>query len=198
MSLEEAFGKNLSELRKGAHLTQLELAEKLGYSDKSISKWEMGKGLPPLDVTSRIAAFFKVSIDSLIEEGGAKKSLENAPGGSKQQTNRIIIMAMIVCFVFFTAAAFFAYDLIFGEPPNPNLWTVFLWAIPASTLILTFVSYRFYHFSLPFWILLSITIWVSFIDLAVTFEVFLGQPIWYIVLVPVPLQIGILLAMRLK
>ena len=57
-TLESIYASNLQALRKDRHLTQLELAEKLGYSDKSISKWEMGKGLPPLDVAKDIAAFF--------------------------------------------------------------------------------------------------------------------------------------------
>ena len=40
-------GKNITRLRKMADMTQLELAEKLNYSDKSVSKWEQGNGVPP-------------------------------------------------------------------------------------------------------------------------------------------------------
>ena len=38
--------KNLSELRRKNKLTQLEVAEKLNYSDKAVSKWEQGESLP--------------------------------------------------------------------------------------------------------------------------------------------------------
>ena len=38
--------KNLSELRRKNKLTQLEVAEKLNYSDKAVSKWEQGEALP--------------------------------------------------------------------------------------------------------------------------------------------------------
>ena len=41
-TLEEIVAYNLTELRKNARLTQAELAEKINYSDKSVSKWERG------------------------------------------------------------------------------------------------------------------------------------------------------------
>ncbi|MFQ8954332.1 MAG: helix-turn-helix domain-containing protein [Oscillospiraceae bacterium] len=42
--------KNLSELRRKNKLTQLEVAEKLNYSDKAVSKWEQGESLPGIEV----------------------------------------------------------------------------------------------------------------------------------------------------
>ena len=39
-------GKFISQMRKDLHLTQKQLAEKLNISDKTVSKWECGKGLP--------------------------------------------------------------------------------------------------------------------------------------------------------
>lgn len=197
-TLEQIYASNLSALRKDRHLTQLELAEKLGYSDKSISKWEMGKALPPLEVAKDIAAFFGVSLDRMLRENGAKEAIESAPAGSRRRTNQITIMAMLVCFIFFGAAAIFAYDAVFGEAQHANLWIVFVWAIPISLLVCTLISYRFYHHTKPFWILLSITLWTAFIALPIHFHFLLNQEIWYVILVPIPLQIGILLGMRLK
>ena len=75
-------GKNLSNLRKKAKLTQLELAEKFNYSDKSISKWENGESLPSIDVLYEIAKFYNTSLDALTSENGeivVKKSKEKAP-----------------------------------------------------------------------------------------------------------------------
>jgi len=43
-------GHNLLKLRKNMKLTQMEVAEKFNYSDKSISKWEKGESLPSVDV----------------------------------------------------------------------------------------------------------------------------------------------------
>ena len=45
IELAQTIGKNITRLRKSANMTQLELAEKLNYSDKSVSKWEQGNGI---------------------------------------------------------------------------------------------------------------------------------------------------------
>lgn len=45
---EERIGKFIAEVRKQVGLTQKELAEKIGVSDKTISKWECGKSIPDI------------------------------------------------------------------------------------------------------------------------------------------------------
>ena len=57
---------NIRNRRKELHLTQLQLAEKLRYSEKAISKWESGKGYPNIDSLKCIAKEFDVSIDELL------------------------------------------------------------------------------------------------------------------------------------
>jgi len=59
-------GKNLSTLRKQAKLTQMELAEKFNYSDKSISKWEAGDSMPSIEILSELAKFYGVTLDYLV------------------------------------------------------------------------------------------------------------------------------------
>ena len=56
-------GKNLLELRKQAKLTQMELAEKFNYSDKSISKWEAGDSMPSIEILNNLAKFYNVTLD---------------------------------------------------------------------------------------------------------------------------------------
>ena len=53
--LGQIIGKNITRLRKIANMTQLELAEKLNYSDKSVSKWEQGNGIPDVRILMQIA-----------------------------------------------------------------------------------------------------------------------------------------------
>ncbi|MEE3431444.1 MAG: helix-turn-helix transcriptional regulator, partial [Candidatus Enteromonas sp.] len=48
-NLSEITGKNLSTLRKARGMTQQQLADVLHYSDKSISKWELGYACPSVD-----------------------------------------------------------------------------------------------------------------------------------------------------
>ena len=63
--LKKNFAARLAGYRRLAGLTQLELAEKLNYSDKSISKWERGEGLPDLYVVSQLADLFNITVNDL-------------------------------------------------------------------------------------------------------------------------------------
>ena len=65
-NLNLTIGKKLLYLRKKNKLTQAELAEKLNYSDKAISKWEKGESLPPVEVFYNISKFYGVSLDYII------------------------------------------------------------------------------------------------------------------------------------
>lgn len=59
-------GTVIKELREKTKMTQLQLAEKLGVSDKSISKWENARGLPDITLLEPIAEAFSISITELI------------------------------------------------------------------------------------------------------------------------------------
>ena len=61
--LKLIIAKNISTLRKAAAMTQFELAEKLNYSDKAVSKWERGESLPDVSVLKAIADIFSVDKD---------------------------------------------------------------------------------------------------------------------------------------
>ena len=65
MSIEH-LPERLVKLRKEKELTQKELAEKLHYSDKVISKWERGESIPDLEAMSQLAAFYELSIDEIL------------------------------------------------------------------------------------------------------------------------------------
>ena len=59
-------GAVIKELREKHKLTQSELADKLNVSDKTISKWETGKGYPDITLLEPIAEAFGVSVTELI------------------------------------------------------------------------------------------------------------------------------------
>ena len=59
-------GTIIKELREKNKLTQLQLAEKLGVSDKTVSKWETAKGYPDITLLEPIAEAFKISVTELI------------------------------------------------------------------------------------------------------------------------------------
>lgn len=188
-------GKNLTELRKSKHLTQQELAERIGYSDKSLSKWELGKAIPSVDILKQLADFYGVSVDFLLEEGAAdKKALTSK--ASKNDGNKIVITAMAACFVLFTAVAIFVNALFQNQADNS--WIVFVWMVPATMLTCGLLSLRFWGRTLAFWILASIFVWSLLAALALTIQIFKNEGIWYIFMIAVPLQISIVLFAKIK
>ncbi len=59
--------KNITELRVLNNMTQMELAEKLNYSDKTVSKWERAESSPDISVLVDIADLFGVTLDYLVK-----------------------------------------------------------------------------------------------------------------------------------
>ena len=59
------FSDNLINLRKIHHLTQEDVAEKVGVTRQSVAKWESGESVPDLDKCRMLADLFRVSLDDL-------------------------------------------------------------------------------------------------------------------------------------
>ena len=66
MELKSIVAKNLVDLRKNAGFTQIEIAEKLNYSDKAVSKWERGESLPDVETIKKLADLYSVSVDAIL------------------------------------------------------------------------------------------------------------------------------------
>ncbi len=62
------FGEKLRQLRENNHLTQEQLAIKLGVSDKTVSSWEINRTEPNMNMVQKIAIFFDVKIDELLKD----------------------------------------------------------------------------------------------------------------------------------
>ena len=59
-------GKYIAEKRKGLNLTQAQLAEQLGMSDKSVSKWERGLACPDLVFLDDLAELLDIGLEELL------------------------------------------------------------------------------------------------------------------------------------
>jgi len=75
--MENKIGKTISRLRSERGMNQRELASILGVSNGAIGMWETGKREPDLDMVSKIAAYFNVSVDFLI--GNTEPSCSTVP-----------------------------------------------------------------------------------------------------------------------
>lgn len=62
----EKIGSLIFQLRKEKNLTQKQLGEKLGLSDKTISKWERGLGCPDISLLRDISKIFNVNIEKIL------------------------------------------------------------------------------------------------------------------------------------
>ena len=69
-------GTTIKELREKNKITQVQLAEKLGVSDKTVSKWETGKGYPDITLLEPIADALRVSVAELITGKPVRMSKE--------------------------------------------------------------------------------------------------------------------------
>ena len=59
-------GAAIRTLREKQHLTQLQLAEQISVSDKTVSKWETGRGFPDISLLEPLAAALRVSVPELL------------------------------------------------------------------------------------------------------------------------------------
>ena len=70
---QKKVGQFLKELRKEKGITQEELAEKLGVSGRTVSRWETGTNMPDISLLVEIADFYEVDVRELIEGERKKK-----------------------------------------------------------------------------------------------------------------------------
>ena len=64
---KESFGNMVAALRKEKGMTQLELAEKMGVTDKAVSKWERDLSFPDVSSIPKLAEILGVSVDELMQ-----------------------------------------------------------------------------------------------------------------------------------
>ena len=81
-------GKFIAELRKEKGLTQEQLGEKVGVTNKTVSRWETGTYLPPADVLVIMSEFFDVSINELL--AGKRLSQEEYKQVAEENLKQVI------------------------------------------------------------------------------------------------------------
>lgn len=194
-NLNEIVASNLQTLRKAKKLTQQEFAETLGYSDKSISKWELGKAIPSAEVLLIIADFYNVKVDDILRKA-IKPSDTPSENEEKKNRNKIVITALTGCFVLIVATCIFVNGVISDN--TYDLWIAFLWSLPAIGLFCGLLTLKFWGKGIASSILLSIFIWGLMLSFSLTFYLFFSQNIFFIFFVGIPLQIALLLYNQLK
>jgi len=84
------FAENLRHYRTQAGLTQKQLAEQIGYTEKSVSKWEGGNALPTMDIALNLSELFGISLDELLFEHTANHYFLGIDGGGTKTAFKLM------------------------------------------------------------------------------------------------------------
>ena len=109
-------GRFIAACRKKANLTQMQLAEKLGITDKAVSKWERGVAMPDTSIMLELCEILCISVNELLS--GEIINMEN-----NNQKNEQLLLDM-------------AKEL---EKKNKTIWTS-MWAIMIVSIIAMFAG----------------------------------------------------------
>lgn len=127
--LRQVIAKKIAFYRRQLNLTQAELADKINYSDKSISKWERGEGLPDIYVLTLLADIYGVSVNDLVSDEIPQVVTISNP------KKKYIIPLLSVGLVWLVATVVF-FALKVTAPAVGLAYLSFIFAIPVSFIIL--------------------------------------------------------------
>lgn len=186
--IKQVIADNITELRKELHLTQAELADKMGYTDKAISKWERAESIPDIGTLKEFADLCGVSLDYLVQ----KEHVEQRPVLSRQaKSNRLIISLLAAAAVWLIATVLFVYLKIYGVA---NVWLVFAGAVPV-TMIVLLVFNSIWGNKKHNYVIISILVWSM---LAFAYFMLMKYNLFLIFLIGVPIQVMIILWSQIK
>jgi transcriptional regulator with XRE-family HTH domain len=124
---------NITELRIQHNLTQMELAEKLCYSDKTISKWERAESSPDISVLAQIASLFGVSLDRLVSDEEITEADVKAPIKAAKYSRRVISYIAEASVWILATLAFIITSLIIGKMEFQ--WLYFVYSLPVMLIV---------------------------------------------------------------
>lgn len=178
-------GKNLTRLRKLANMTQLELAEKLNYSDKSVSKWEQGNGIPDVRILVQLSELFGVTVDDLVHEHVDNEVL---PKNTKRRNRFITVVCSVGLCWLVAVCCFVLLGLV--APELKFKWLAFLFAVPASAVVVLVFS-CIWHWRWIRIISISVLVWTVIGCVYLVIYAFTGgtQNLWFLFLIGIPLQL---------
>ena len=125
-------GKFIKELRTQKKLTQKGLAEKLGCSDKAISRWETGKGFPDVTYLLDLSEILEVNVNELLLGNRINKNdcekinneiIVNTIFDSKKKINKLIITIIILLFILMISSYYIPVAIM---TPTDTMGVIFI------------------------------------------------------------------------
>lgn len=160
MNVKEIIAKNISGLRKQKGMTQAELAEKLCYSNKSISKWERADSLPDAEMLYKIAEFFGVDVNYLFKEHEYNKMNDEENRILERKNLRFklaFVIATILILIILSGILVMSLLEYLGITPESIAGTIFLFIaglcflVEAILIVLKYFKYVKIFTSLVLW-----------------------------------------------
>ncbi len=194
VDLKPVIAKNIIDLRKSMNWTQTELAQKLNYSDKAVSKWERAESVPDVTVLKEIADIFTVTVDYLLTAEHTKSQSIIQTFHKLKKRNDLIITLLSASLVFLIATILFVIMGLFSLEFIHPAWMIYIYAIPAACVVLLIFN-SIWGKRLVNFVIITCLIWSILLSLYLTFDV---NNIWLIFMIGIPAQIIILLWAKLK
>lgn len=190
-TINENIAKNIITLRKQNKWTQQDLANKLNYSDKTISKWERGDSTPDIEMLCKVAEIFNVNVDYLTKEH-TEMEYEKLQNGSQMFVRNLLILLMMCIAVYIIATIVFVYPVLLNPSNAKKFWIAYLYALPVCAVIC-----NYYAKKMNIWLMRLITcsvfVW-TLIASSYCLALILGYKMfWLLFLIGIPIQSAICL-----
>lgn len=180
---------NLAMLRKKYNYKQSDIAERLNYSDKTISKWETGEVLPSIDNLIELCKLYNITLDQIVNPINSDEI--TVQYDKSTQRNKLIISLLAVSAVWIIATIVFVYAKLLS---NSNLWIAFVWSVPAS-MVVAIVFNSLWGNKKANYVFISILTWTF---IASIYLQFLQYNLISLFFLGIPLQVAILLWSGIK
>jgi transcriptional regulator with XRE-family HTH domain len=190
-NVKAIIAKNLVALRKDNKLTQQELAAKLNYSDKAISRWEHAETLPDIETLCKVCAIYGVRFEYLLQREQPKK---NNPFvvGRRDTANRVLITIIAALSVWIAA---FVLHLGFNMALKVNYWMIFIWSLPVMMVVLLICNSIFFRSKTYKYIVSSFFMWTLLLSCYIQL---IKYNMWMLFIIGAPVQSVIMLSAFLK
>ena len=107
---QAAIGKFISQCRKEKHLTQAQLAERLGVSDRAVSKWETGRSMPDASIMLDLCEQIDITVNDLFN--ARRINMDNYKENTKKMLSlEIVIAALSITMLLSLLAIVFLIDM---------------------------------------------------------------------------------------
>jgi transcriptional regulator with XRE-family HTH domain len=185
--------KNLAKLRKDKGLTQAELAEKLSYSDKAVSRWEHGDTLPDVNVLYELCEFYGITLNDLVSEECYIEEAKEKKRAIKEMKLWRCILAGVIIWLLATVVFMYTLALDIGN----NTWVMFIIAAPVSMIFFYIFGKGLFN-NLTSFILFSCIMWLIITAVYFVILVFASLNFWQIFIVGVPVEVIIFLTFKMR